>query len=143
MTLSLCSQGEEHEAGVGGRESASTCDPMSLPPSAHKYVPRAILVDLEPGTMDSVRSGAFGHLFRPDNFIFGECPCPTLSGGPTAGKPKAAETKAESPQVLTSKAALISATRSQRRGPREGVLCREQKPLVISGRTMCEPDLSF
>lgn len=41
-------------------------------PSAHKYVPRAILVDLEPGTMDSVRSGAFGHLFRPDNFIFGK-----------------------------------------------------------------------
>ncbi|NXK98301.1 TBB2 protein, partial [Formicarius rufipectus] len=39
---------------------------------AHKYVPRAILVDLEPGTMDSVRSGAFGHLFRPDNFIFGQ-----------------------------------------------------------------------
>uniref|UniRef100_A0A2K5DBN9 Tubulin beta 3 class III n=1 Tax=Aotus nancymaae TaxID=37293 RepID=A0A2K5DBN9_AOTNA len=40
--------------------------------SSHKYVPRAILVDLEPGTMDSVRSGAFGHLFRPDNFIFGK-----------------------------------------------------------------------
>uniref|UniRef100_A0A3B3Q7A0 Tubulin beta 3 class III n=1 Tax=Paramormyrops kingsleyae TaxID=1676925 RepID=A0A3B3Q7A0_9TELE len=39
--------------------------------SSSKYVPRAILVDLEPGTMDSVRSGAFGHLFRPDNFIFG------------------------------------------------------------------------
>ncbi|XP_036440679.1 melanocyte-stimulating hormone receptor [Colossoma macropomum] len=40
--------------------------------SSSKYVPRAILVDLEPGTMDSVRSGAFGHLFRPDNFIFGQ-----------------------------------------------------------------------
>lgn len=39
--------------------------------AAHKYVPRAVLVDLEPGTMDSVRSGAFGQLFRPDNFIFG------------------------------------------------------------------------
>uniref|UniRef100_A0A673B2U2 Tubulin/FtsZ GTPase domain-containing protein n=1 Tax=Sphaeramia orbicularis TaxID=375764 RepID=A0A673B2U2_9TELE len=39
--------------------------------SSHKYVPRAVLVDLEPGTMDSVRSGAFGQLFRPDNFIFG------------------------------------------------------------------------
>lgn len=24
--------------------------------------------------MDSVRSGAFGHLFRPDNFIFGKFP---------------------------------------------------------------------
>ena len=39
--------------------------------SAQKYVPRAALVDLEPGTMDSVRSGPFGQLFRPDNFIFG------------------------------------------------------------------------
>lgn len=38
---------------------------------AQTYVPRAILVDLEPGTMDSVRSGPFGQLFRPDNFIFG------------------------------------------------------------------------
>lgn len=37
-----------------------------------KYVPRAILVDLEPGTMDSVRSGAFGQIFRPDNFVFGQ-----------------------------------------------------------------------
>ena len=37
-----------------------------------KYVPRAVLVDLEPGTMDSVRSGPFGTLFRPDNFVFGQ-----------------------------------------------------------------------
>ena len=37
-----------------------------------KYVPRAILLDLEPGTMDSVRSGPFGQIFRPDNFVFGQ-----------------------------------------------------------------------
>lgn len=37
-----------------------------------KYVPRAILVDLEPGTMDSVRLGPFGQLFKPDNFVFGK-----------------------------------------------------------------------
>ncbi|CAI5445146.1 unnamed protein product [Caenorhabditis angaria] len=37
-----------------------------------KYVPRAVLVDLEPGTMDSVRAGPFGQLFRPDNFVFGQ-----------------------------------------------------------------------
>jgi len=37
-----------------------------------RYVPRAVLMDLEPGTMDSVRSGPFGQLFRPDNFIFGQ-----------------------------------------------------------------------
>ncbi|CAE8736657.1 unnamed protein product [Polarella glacialis] len=35
-------------------------------------VPRAILMDLEPGTMDSVRAGPFGQLFRPDNFVFGQ-----------------------------------------------------------------------
>uniref|UniRef100_A0A7N8YBC8 Tubulin, beta 2A class IIa n=1 Tax=Mastacembelus armatus TaxID=205130 RepID=A0A7N8YBC8_9TELE len=44
--------------------------------SGSKFVPRAILVDLEPGTMDSVRSGPFGQLFRPDNFVFGDmCVC--------------------------------------------------------------------
>uniref|UniRef100_A0A3Q3FJG3 Tubulin beta-1 chain-like n=1 Tax=Labrus bergylta TaxID=56723 RepID=A0A3Q3FJG3_9LABR len=37
-----------------------------------KYVPRAVLVDLEPGTMDSVRSGPLGQVFRPDNFVFGQ-----------------------------------------------------------------------
>jgi hypothetical protein len=35
-------------------------------------VPRAVLVDLEPGTMDSVRNGPYGKLFRPDNFVFGQ-----------------------------------------------------------------------
>lgn len=37
-----------------------------------RFVPRAVLVDLEPGTMDSIRAGPFGELFRPDNFIFGQ-----------------------------------------------------------------------
>ncbi|XP_043244397.1 tubulin beta chain-like [Amphibalanus amphitrite] len=37
-----------------------------------KYVPRAVLVDLEPGTMDAVRAGPIGKLFRPDNFLFGQ-----------------------------------------------------------------------
>ena len=40
--------------------------------SGGKYVPRALLVDLEPGTMDSVRGSRIGQLFRPDNFIHGE-----------------------------------------------------------------------
>jgi len=40
--------------------------------SGGKYVPRAILVDLEPGTMESIRSGSHGDLFRPDNFVFGQ-----------------------------------------------------------------------
>lgn len=38
----------------------------------NKYVPRAVLVDLEPGTMDAVRAGPFGQMFRPDNFVHGQ-----------------------------------------------------------------------
>jgi tubulin beta len=37
-----------------------------------RHVPRAILVDLEPEMMDSVRLGQYGQLFRPDNFVFGQ-----------------------------------------------------------------------
>eukprot|EP00727_Mastigamoeba_balamuthi_P005552 m51a1_g1616 putative beta tubulin (447) ;mRNA; f:215645-217471 len=37
-----------------------------------KYVPRAICVDLEPGTLDAVRAGPYGQVFRPDNFLFGQ-----------------------------------------------------------------------
>ncbi|EDW15474.2 tubulin beta chain isoform X1 [Drosophila mojavensis] len=40
--------------------------------SSGKYVPRAVLIDLEPGTMDSVRQSTMGQLFRPDNFVFGQ-----------------------------------------------------------------------
>ncbi|RRT85981.1 hypothetical protein GW17_00020112 [Ensete ventricosum] len=40
--------------------------------SCGRFVPRAVLMDLEPGTMDSVRSGSYGQIFRPDNFVFGQ-----------------------------------------------------------------------
>ncbi|URD87579.1 hypothetical protein MUK42_26684 [Musa troglodytarum] len=40
--------------------------------SGGRYVPRAVLMDLEPGTMDSIRSGPVGQIFRPDNFVFGQ-----------------------------------------------------------------------
>uniref|UniRef100_A0A0R3RIY0 Tubulin beta chain n=1 Tax=Elaeophora elaphi TaxID=1147741 RepID=A0A0R3RIY0_9BILA len=40
--------------------------------SSGRYVPRTVLVDLEPGTMDSVRNSPYGKLFRPDNFVFGQ-----------------------------------------------------------------------
>ena len=40
--------------------------------SQGRYVPRAILVDLEPGVIDRVRSDkSVGELFRPDNIISG------------------------------------------------------------------------
>ncbi|XP_035911579.1 tubulin beta chain-like isoform X2 [Anopheles stephensi] len=40
--------------------------------NGNKYVPRAVLVDLEPGTMDSVRQSPYGALFRPDNFVYAQ-----------------------------------------------------------------------
>lgn len=40
--------------------------------SSGKYVPRAVMVDLEPGTVDAVKALPIGSLFRPDNFVFGQ-----------------------------------------------------------------------
>ena len=37
-----------------------------------RYIPRAVLVDLEPGTMDALRAGPLGNLFKPDNYCFGQ-----------------------------------------------------------------------
>ncbi len=37
-----------------------------------KYVPRAVLVDLEPGVLDVVRTAPVGKIFRPSNFVFGQ-----------------------------------------------------------------------
>jgi hypothetical protein len=39
---------------------------------ANKYVPRAVLVDLEPGTGDAIKQSPLGSLFRPDNFVAGQ-----------------------------------------------------------------------
>ncbi|KAJ0441494.1 putative purine-nucleoside phosphorylase [Helianthus annuus] len=43
----------------------------TMPPCGW-HVPRAVLMDLEPGTMESIRSGPNGLIFRPDNFVFGQ-----------------------------------------------------------------------
>merc|ERR1712025_1206235 len=42
-------------------ESKKTC----------KWVPRAVLVDLEPGTMDVIKASPVGAVFKPDNMCFG------------------------------------------------------------------------
>jgi len=39
--------------------------------SKAKYVPRGVLVDLEPGTMEAIRSSKWGPLFKPDSFVYG------------------------------------------------------------------------
>ena len=35
-----------------------------------RYVPRAVITDLEPGTMDAISASPAGGMFRPDNFVF-------------------------------------------------------------------------
>ncbi|KAK1864542.1 hypothetical protein I4F81_007088 [Pyropia yezoensis] len=40
--------------------------------SGGRYVPRAVLVDLEPGVLDTIKAGPHGGLYRPDNFVAGQ-----------------------------------------------------------------------
>ena len=68
----------EHGIGVDGGYEGSLDQQLERinvyynEASGGKYVPRAVMVDLEPGTMDSVRAGPMGRIFRPDNFVFGQ-----------------------------------------------------------------------
>lgn len=74
---------EEHAIGSDGmlkeqkipntqNEMRSSIDVYFNQSSTNKYVPRAVLVDLEPGTMDAIKQGEYGKMFRPDNFVFGQ-----------------------------------------------------------------------
>ncbi|KAL0518681.1 LOW QUALITY PROTEIN: putative Tubulin/FtsZ family, GTPase domain/Tubulin C-terminal domain containing protein [Leishmania naiffi] len=60
------------EHGVDPTGSCSSSAVYFDESAGGRYVPRAVLMDLEPGTMDSVRAGPYGQLFRPDNFVFGQ-----------------------------------------------------------------------
>jgi len=68
------------EHGIDGNGNYKGNDDMQLErinvyfneASGGKYVPRAVLIDLEPGTMDAVKASAFGQLFRPDSYVFGQ-----------------------------------------------------------------------
>ncbi|KAI5176370.1 tubulin beta [Pancytospora epiphaga] len=65
--------GLDHSGIYGGKNPVQT-DRIEVYynlSSVGKYVPRAVLVDLEPGTMAAVREGHCGDLFRPDNIVFG------------------------------------------------------------------------
>eukprot|EP00124_Ichthyophonus_hoferi_P001727 Ihof_evm10s98 gene=Ihof_evmTU10s98 len=53
-------------------EQLERCDVYYHEASGGKYVPRAVLVDLEPGVLDQVKAGPAGGLFRPDNYIHGQ-----------------------------------------------------------------------
>ena len=40
-----------------------------------RYSPRAVLVDLEPGTLDRIKANRIGAIFKPDNFVMGASGC--------------------------------------------------------------------
>eukprot|EP01071_Lankesteria_metandrocarpae_P012122 Lankesteria_metandrocarpae@DN549_c0_g1_i1.p1 len=40
--------------------------------SAGRYVPRCVMIDLEPTVVDEIRTGSFRHLFNPDMLISGK-----------------------------------------------------------------------
>ncbi|MEJ1279192.1 hypothetical protein NN561_010121 [Cricetulus griseus] len=74
--------GEEHGIDCAGSNSAASALQLERinvyynEAYGKKYVPRAVLVDLEPGTMDSIRSSRLGALFQPDSFVHGRLPPP-------------------------------------------------------------------
>ncbi|RLN16365.1 tubulin beta-3 chain [Panicum miliaceum] len=64
----------EHGVDATGRYSGASAQQLERinvyynEAGGGRYVPRAVLMDLEPGTMESIRAGPFGGIFRPDNF---------------------------------------------------------------------------
>ncbi|KAH8612471.1 Tubulin FtsZ family GTPase domain [Trypanosoma vivax] len=82
-----------------------------------RYVPRSVLIDLEPGTMDSVRAGPYGQIFRPDNFIFGQSAPATTGRRATTRRVRSSSTlcwtcAARRRRAATACRASRSATRS-------------------------------
>ncbi|KAA8541129.1 hypothetical protein F0562_025125 [Nyssa sinensis] len=71
---------DEHRVDPTGRYKGNGLSDLQLEriyvyfneASSGCYVPKAVLMDLEPGTTDSIRSGPYGQIFRPDNFMFGQ-----------------------------------------------------------------------
>jgi len=68
--------GEHNLDGSGkytGDNAAEDLDKVSvyMRSAGERYVPRACLVDLEPGTVDVIKASPVGTLFKPDNFVFG------------------------------------------------------------------------
>ena len=40
-------------------------------PPAGRFVPRSVIVDLEPGTIDAVKGHEWGRIFNPNNYVNG------------------------------------------------------------------------
>lgn len=70
---------EEHGIGPDGRpvegSSATQQERIGVYYSqAHdeRFVPRSVLIDLEPGVVDNIKASPLGKMFHPDNFVHGQ-----------------------------------------------------------------------
>jgi len=67
----------EHNLGGDGKYEGDKAETdldkvgVYMRSAGERYVPRACLVDLEPGTVDVIKASPVGTLFKPDNFVFG------------------------------------------------------------------------
>ncbi|XP_025409157.1 tubulin alpha-2 chain-like [Sipha flava] len=73
--------GTEHGIGKDGRAEEKTANDALCPAdhstfyketTAGKYIPRTVMVDLEPTVVDQVRTGAERNLYHPDQLISGK-----------------------------------------------------------------------
>merc|ERR1712086_409222 len=75
VTRSVPSSGRSSQMSTVSTQLVPTMVTLTFSWSASTFTttrPLAVATCLEPGTMDSVRAGPFGQLFRPDNFVFGQ-----------------------------------------------------------------------
>ena len=106
-----------------------------------RYVPRAILMDLEPGTMDSVRAGPFGQLFRPRTLPRKTIP-PSPEEEAAAAEAAAAEAaKAEKIQAAADLAAAMPLQPGEERAParKGGRPAKGSKAKGCCKKGACEP----
>lgn len=67
----------EHKLDWSGRYTGRAKDlhlsrlEVYMRSSSDRYVPRSVLVDLEPGTLDVIKASPMGRLFKPDNSVMG------------------------------------------------------------------------
>lgn len=71
----ICDEHGIDKTGIYGGDAAVQLERANVyfnEASGGRYVPRSILLDLEPGVVDAVRAGPYGKIFKPDNFVYGQ-----------------------------------------------------------------------
>ena len=71
---------KEHLIDTSGVMAAAADQPLLAYPNVYfkevakgRHIPRAVLVDLDPGSIDNIRSGNMSKIFSPEAFVNGKC----------------------------------------------------------------------